>query len=194
MTRRAVSPATVTARRYAPGMSDETCVVKLATAALAGLLLAGCAASAHVAAAGPGTPPRSPVAPTVSASPATLLHGTCRLGFDNETSNSLDPLTAANSAEDGADQVRFRITSGPPTTLVGFETETTYHGQVINEHVINDTTDAGAESSPFDLPDFLVPGETYTALINLVTLSNDVNVSMQVYLHSRCSVVKWFRA
>lgn len=122
--------------------------------------------------------------PSPSSSSAALASTTCILGFDND--GTLEADTAANWDSGGsetAEEVTVANVGQVGMTLNGFETEATWHGQVIDTHDIY--------SLPY-LPEFLTPGQSYSAVIEFSSLGSKVDVTENTYLHSTCTVVKWY--
>jgi len=139
----------------------------------------------------PGPAPSiNPPAPQASRSPSAtpLLSSTCTLGFDYN--GTLEPNTAADWKKYysyAAEKVTFTNVGKVGVTLGGFETQTTWRGEVVNTHQIY-----GSQAP--NLPEFLTPGQPYTAVIDFSSLSNQVTVSGSTYLDSKCNVVTWYRS
>jgi hypothetical protein len=127
-----------------------------------------------------------PSQPSSSTSPSTgaLLSSTCTLGFVNDNGTFVGN-TAANWSADGentAEEVTLTNAGTVGTTLSDFETETTWHSQVVDTHDIYAVP---------GLPEFLTPGQAYTTIIEFKSLSGTVAVSESTYLNSTCDVVTW---
>jgi hypothetical protein len=134
-------------------------------------------------------PPSQP--PPSSPSTAALLSTTCTLGFAGYVDGSVAFVadTAANwntLERNAAEQVTLTNVGTVGATLAGFETETTWHGQVV------DTDDISYGAAP-NLPEFLTPGQTYSAVVEFSSLSSVVTVTESTYLQSKCSVVTWYQ-
>jgi len=84
-----------------------------------------------------------------------------------------------------AEEVALTNVGKVGVTLSGFETETTWRGQVI------DTQQIYSGSAP-NLPEFLTPGQTYSAVIDFSSLSGQVTVTGNTYSHSKCTIVTWY--
>lgn len=129
----------------------------------------------------PASTPSSP--PAISAS---LLSTSCKLGYAN--GGTFEPNTAANwDAYPGysAEMITLTNVGTSGVTLQGFKTQTTWRGQVVAAHQI---------SSAPNLPEFLTPGQTYSTLIEFSSLSGDVTVTENTYLHSQCAVATWYHS
>jgi archaellum component FlaF (FlaF/FlaG flagellin family) len=136
--------------------------------------------------AAPSTTPLS-APPSPSSTAAALFSSSCTLGFDNN--GILEANTAANwnvYSNSSAEEVTLTNVGGVGVSLDGFKTETTWHGQVVDTHDIS----PGVVPS---LPEFLTPGQVYSAVIDFNSLSSIVSVTQSTYLHSKCSVVTWYR-
>jgi hypothetical protein len=132
------------------------------------------------------TPLPSQLSPSPSPSSAALLSTTCILGFDNNGTFEAD--TAANWNAYGSysgEEVTATNVGQVGATLNGFETETTWRGQVIDTH------DIYSIDAP-NLPEFLTPGQTYSLLIDFSSLGAGVSVTESTYLQSECTVVNWY--
>jgi hypothetical protein len=155
--------------------------------AAAGVLLAGCgssgghpAATAHPSTtAEPELPGRS--TPSSPAAPSASVATKCTLGFDDD--GTLLALTAANESHPRAEQVTFVNNSSDGVPIDGFETSLTSGGNVV-------TADRASAYAP-NIPFFLIPDRTYTAVIDLSHLGVKITASNSAYLHSTCSVVSW---
>jgi hypothetical protein len=156
----------------------------LIPAAAAGVLLAGCGSSGHhPAASSPAAPVLLPGRSTPSSSPAPSASVTtsCTLGFDD--GGALLALKAANESHPRAEKVTFvnnGSTNGVP--IDEFETSVSSPGHVGTAQVAS----AFAPNIPF----FLIPGHTYSAVIDLSHISK-VTGGDSTYLHSTCSVATW---
>jgi hypothetical protein len=158
-----------------------TAVTTAAAAAAATAMLAGCGSGGHHPAA--TAKPDSSPAPTagVEGVPSAGVATSCALGFDDH--GTFLALRAANESHPRAEQVTFVNNSGNGVPIDGFETSLTSQGHVVTA----DRASAFAANIPF----FLIPARTYTAVIDVSHLGVKVTASNSAYLHSTCSVVSW---
>jgi hypothetical protein len=105
----------------------------------------------------------------------------CELGFDDN--GTLLALKAANDSHPSAELVKFTDNSSTGVTLGSFETSLSAHGQVI-------TAQLASAFAP-DIPFFLAPGQTYSAVIDLSNLGSKFAVSKSTFLQSTCAVANW---
>ena len=130
-------------------------------------------------------PPSQPPSSSSPSAPA-LFSSTCTLGFVN-ADGAFVANTAANwntSGNSTAEQVTLTNVGTVGATLASLETETTWHGQVIITHTLDGLP---------TLPEFLTPGETYSAVAEFRDLGGGVSVTETTYLQSQCSVVTWYQ-
>ena len=148
--------------------------VFLLAAVATGVLLAGCGSSGHhPAATAASSPPAAP--------PADLATS-CKLGFDD--GGTLLALKSANESHPRAEQVTFvNNSSSNGVPIDGFETSLSSQGHVV-------TADRASAFAP-NIPFFLIPDHTYTAVIDLSHLGVKITANSSAYLHSTCSVTSW---
>jgi hypothetical protein len=146
--------------------------VFLMAAVAAGVLLAGCGSSGHhPAATAASSPPASP--------PADLATS-CKLGFDD--GGTLLALKSANESHPRAEQVTFVNNSSNGVPIDSFATTVSYQGLAV--------TDKLASAFAPNIPFFLIPNQTYSAVIDLSHFGKVIG-SDSTYLHSTCSIASF---
>lgn len=168
--------------RYSSLPRTTWTIASLAAEAAGAVLLTACSSATTPPVT--SSVPKEPAASSAPAAPSAKLSSTCTLGYDD--GGTFLPATQANASAGYPTAVQVTYTGDGPggATLTGFEITFSYNGQVVS------TQNATSEAP--NLPMFITPGATYTAMLDLANLSGGVYVTTQTYLGSQCSAATWF--